>query len=53
MKTAFYLFDLAETASMPADVKAELYALAYKVGDRPSQGWLGQARGGLSEQGGV
>ncbi|KAJ6652746.1 hypothetical protein lerEdw1_010937 [Lerista edwardsae] len=31
MKTAFFLFDLAETASMSADVKAELYTLAYKL----------------------
>ncbi|XP_054827809.1 transmembrane protein 260 [Eublepharis macularius] len=31
MKTAFFLFGLAETPSMSGDVKAELYTLAYSL----------------------
>ncbi|XP_061468458.1 protein O-mannosyl-transferase TMEM260 isoform X2 [Rhineura floridana] len=31
MKTAFFIFDLAETACVSADVKAQLYAYAYNL----------------------
>uniref|UniRef100_A0A8C6QBW7 Transmembrane protein 260 n=1 Tax=Nannospalax galili TaxID=1026970 RepID=A0A8C6QBW7_NANGA len=31
MKTPFFIFSLAETANMPSDVKAQLYAHAYKL----------------------
>lgn len=31
MKTAFFLFDLAETGSTSVEEKAKLYTLAYKV----------------------
>ncbi|XP_053142782.1 transmembrane protein 260 isoform X2 [Hemicordylus capensis] len=31
MKTAFFLFDLAESASRPMDVKAQLYTFAYHL----------------------
>lgn len=31
MKTAFFIFDLAETASVTAETKAQLYTLAYTV----------------------
>lgn len=32
MKTPFFIFNLAETASVPSDVKAQLYTQAYTVG---------------------
>lgn len=31
MKTAFFIFDLAETASVTAEMKSQLYTLAYTV----------------------
>lgn len=31
MKTPFFIFSLAESAAVPADVKAQLYTHAYKV----------------------
>lgn len=31
MKTAFFIFGLAETASVPAEMKSQLYTLAYTV----------------------
>lgn len=31
MKTAFFIFDLAETASVTAEMKAQLYTFAYTV----------------------
>ncbi|KAF7251552.1 hypothetical protein EYD10_03017 [Varanus komodoensis] len=31
MKTAFFIFDLAETAPVPAEEKAQLYTLAYNL----------------------
>lgn len=31
MKTPFFIFSLAETATVPPDVKAHLYTHAYKV----------------------
>lgn len=31
MKTAFFIFDLAETASVTAEVKSQLYTFAYTV----------------------
>nr|XP_008508824.1 PREDICTED: transmembrane protein 260-like [Equus przewalskii] len=31
MKTPFFIFNLAETASMPSDVKAQLYTHAYTL----------------------
>lgn len=31
MKTAFFIFDLAETASVTAEMKSQLYTFAYTV----------------------
>lgn len=49
MKTPFFIFSLAESAAVPADVKAQLYTHAYKVCFRFVAGHQlggGNARGG-------
>lgn len=46
MKTPFFIFDLAETANVPATVKARLYTHAYSVrGLRCVERGLGKGRG--------